>query len=242
MAKIMTRDNRALRRTAREIKRYRLWMKILPVAASTLGLIVILTYIVAALYSKYGSFTVMVSRFDNVKYALTLSETPDFTTSSARLNTKASQDITNISITDLPQDLNEINGEHNGKNYVAYTYYMKNAGQDAVDAEYMLYIANMTQDIEKAVRIRLYVNGEYSDFARTRTDGGGPEPGTTEFLTEKVITRRQISAYRPDDLVKFTVVIWLEGDDPDCVDSIIGGQFKIDMAINILNIDDEGNQ
>ena len=30
---------------------------------------------------------------------------------------------------------------------------------------------------------------------------------------------------------KFTVVIWLEGDDPDCVDSILGGEIKMHMEI-----------
>lgn len=239
MAILKKQENRTLRRTAREIKRYRTWMKILPISVSILTLILIMTYIVAALYSKYGSYTVMVSKYDHVKFALTLSETPDFTTPTARLNAKANQDITNISVNDLPLDLDNINGEHSGKNYVAYTYYMKNAGTGAVDVEYMIYIANMTQEIEKAVRVRLYVNGEYTDYARTRTDGRGPEPNTTEFLTETIIVRKQINSYKPNEIVKFTVVIWLEGDDPDCVDSIIGGQFKIDMAVSVIGVNED---
>ncbi len=236
MAVIRKNDNWTIRRTATEIKKYRLWMRILPTAAAILTLILVITYVSAALYSKYGSFTVTVNKFDNVKYALTLCETPDFKNASSRLNSKASKNITNISTRDLPKDLDNINGEHNGKNYVAYTYYMKNAGSNVIDLEYMVYIANMTQNIEKAVRIRLYVNGEYTDYARTRSDGQGPEPGTTEFLTETIVVRKQISRYKTGDITKFTIVIWLEGDDPDCVDSIIGGQFKVDMSINILNI------
>ncbi len=239
MAIFKRKQNRTLRRSAGEIKQYRTWMRILPTVISILTLLLIIIYIIAALYSKYGSYTVMVSKYDHVKYALTLSETPDFTTPTARLNAKASQDITNISVNDLPLDLDNINGEHSGKNYVAYTYYMKNAGSNVVDTEYMIYIANMTQEIEKAVRVRLYVNGEYIDYARTRTDGMGPEPNTTEFLTETIIVRKQIKEYQPDEIVKFTVVIWLEGDDPDCVDSIIGGQFKIDMAVSVIGLSEE---
>lgn len=230
----------ALRRTAAEVKRYRTLMHIIPISIGCAAMVLVLTYVVTVMYNKFGSFTVTVNKFDNIKYALTLSETPDFSDPISRLNSKASENITNIDGSkELPNDLDMINGEHNGRNYVAYTFYCMNAGAETVTYEYQIYIANMTLDIEKAVRVRLYVNGASEDFARTRTDGGGPEPGTTEFLTESTIVRRQISGFAPGDITKFTVVIWLEGNDPDCEDSIIGGEFKIDMNMSIINIVDD---
>jgi hypothetical protein len=30
------------------------------------------------------------------------------------------------------------------------------------------------------------------------------------------------------------VVIWIEGDDPECTDDIIGGKFKVTMDITIV--------
>lgn len=242
MTNTQVRGTQLVRRSAREIKQYRRWMKIIPIIISVLVLFIAISYVVAALYSKYGAYTVLIDKYDYVKFALTLSETPDFANPTARLNSKASQDITNISVNDLPADLDNINGEHNGENYVAYTYYLKNAGLSAIHAEYMLFIANMTQEIEKAIRVRLYVDGEYIDYARTRTDGGGPEPGTTEFLTETIIVRKQLTNFKPEEVTKFTVVIWIEGDDPDCVDSIIGGQFKIDMSISVIGAAEDGDE
>ena len=197
-----------------------------------------LVYTITAFYSKYGSFTVTVNKFDNVKYALTLSETPDFTESVGRLNCKASEEITNIDGASLPLDIDMINGEHNGDNYVAYTFYCKNAGEEAVTYEYQVYITNMTLNIEKAVRVRLYVDGEPTDYARTKTDGTGPEPGTTEFLSESIITRNQISGFEPGDVTKYTIVMWLEGNDPECIDNILGGEFKIDMSMTIVGIEE----
>ena len=41
------------------------------------------------------------------------------------------------------------------------------------------------------------------------------------------------------DYTKFTIVIWIEGNDDDTTDDIIGGQFKVDMKINIIG-DEEG--
>lgn len=232
-------ERRNLRRTAAEIKHYRMLSRILPALAGFLAMLLIVVYVVTILYNKYGSFTVMVNKRDSVEYGLTLSETREFFTSSMRLNSKASEEITNISINDLPKDLDSEQGgikHHPGDNWVAYTFFCKNAGVLTVDCEYQCYIVNMTKDIERAVRVRIYRDGEYVDYAWTRNDGGGAEPGTTEFLTDTVIARKTISDFKPGDVTRFTVVIWLEGDDPECVDDIIGGQFKIDMSISIVNV------
>ena len=230
--------NIGLRRTAAEVKKYRTLMRIIPIATGCAVLVLAIAYTITALYSKYGSFTVTVNKFDNVKYALTLSETPDFTETVGRLNCKASEEITNIDGASLPLDIDMINGEHNGDNYVAYTFYCKNAGEEAVTYEYQVYITNMTLDIEKAVRVRLYVDGKPTDYARTKTDGTGPEPGTTEFLSESIIARDQISKFKPGDVTKYTIVMWLEGNDPECIDNILGGEFKIDMSMTIVGIEE----
>ena len=234
----LSKGNIGLRRTAAEVKRYRILMRIIPIALGCATVAMALLYAVTVMYSKYGSFTVTVNKFDNVKYALTLSETPDCLNPIGRLNCKASEEITNIDGASLPLDLDQINGEHNGENYVAYTFYCKNAGEATVTYEYQVFIANMTLDIEKAVRVRLYVNGESTDYARTRSDGTGPEPGTTEFVSESVVARSQISDFAPGDVTKYTVVIWLEGNDPECLDNILGGEFKIDMSMSIIGVEE----
>lgn len=229
----LSKGNSVLRRTAAEIKRYRVLIRVLPIAMSIAVVTLALVYTITTMYTKFGSFTVTVNKYDNVAHALTLSETPDFKDMTSRLNAASSQEITNISVTTLPLDLDKINGSHNGDNYMAYTFYCRNAGTEAVTYEYELFIANMTLEIEDAVRIRLYVNGDYEDYAKTRNDGQGAEPGTTEFLTEETILRKELHL-TPGEYTKFTIVVWLEGDDPECVDTILGGVFKIDMNMSVL--------
>ena len=34
---------------------------------------------------------------------------------------------------------------------------------------------------------------------------------------------------KPGDIDRYTVVIYLEGEDPECVDAIIGGEIKLNM-------------
>lgn len=229
----LSKGNSVLRRTAAEVKRYRVLIRVLPIAMSIAVVTLALVYTITTMYTKFGSFTVTVNKYDNVAHALTLSETPDFKDMTSRLNAASSQEITNISVATLPLDLDKINGSHNGDNYMAYTFYCRNAGTEAVTYEYELFIANMTLEIEDAVRIRLYVNGDYEDYAKTRNDGQGAEPGTTEFLTEETILRKELHL-TPGEYTKFTIVVWLEGDDPECVDTILGGVFKIDMNMSVL--------
>ncbi|MBO4734553.1 MAG: hypothetical protein J5662_08755 [Clostridia bacterium] len=230
----------SIQRTATEVKNYRRWMRLIPIGIGAAVMILVIGYVVSVLYMKFGAFTVKVNKFDHNDYALTLSESPAFSAQTSRLNAEIAETVTNISGSSIPDWVDNIDGEHNGDNYVAYTFYCNNAGDKTVTYAYDMYIANMTYEIEKAVRIRLYVDGEYVDYAYPRTDGvKGPEPGTTEFQSGTTIVRNTVPHFKPGDKTKFTVVIWLEGDDPDCVDKILGGEFKIDMSISVLTSEDK---
>ncbi len=225
-----------IRRDAGEVKRYRTWMRVLPTLIGVLTLILIIAYVISVLYMKYGAFTVAVSKLDNLDYKLTLSDSQSFETKTSRLNAEISKIVTNIDGATLPDYLDNIDGEHNGENYVAYTFYCKNLGSETVNYTHELYIANMTKGIEEAARILFYVNGEPTLYAYPRTDGtDGPEPGTEPFMSTTTITKNEVRNFKPNDVTKYTVVIYLEGNDPQCVDKILGGEFKVDMAINVLN-------
>ena len=41
----------------------------------------------------------------------------------------------------------------------------------------------------------------------------------------------EVTNFQPADIDRFTIVVWLEGDDPDCVNAIIGGEIKMHMNI-----------
>ena len=232
-----------VRRTADEVKRYRLWMRLLPIGMAIAILVLIVGYVISVLYMKFGAFTVAVNKFDDLHYGLTLSESPSFEYKTSRLNAEIDEIVTNIDGATLPDYLDNIDGEHNGDNYVAYTFYCRNEGEHTVTYSYEMYIANMTQQIERACRIRLYVDGEMVDYAFPRTDGGeGPEPGTVAFQSATTVVKKNIEHFHPGDVTKYTVVIWLEGNDPECVDSVIGGVFKVDMAMEIVHDEDEEDQ
>ena len=231
-----------LRRTAGEIKRYRSYRKLIPIGIVLLLLLLILEYVISALYSKFGAFTVMVNKLDNIEYALSLSENRDFTYKTSRLSADIDIQVTNIDGSEIPDWVDNVDGKHNGRNYIAYTFYCMNAGTTTVAYTYELYLTNMEQNMEKAIRVRLYVDGVATDYAYPRTDGiEGPEPGTTAFLTGSTVVKQEIGNFRPGDITKYTVVVWLEGNDPECTDQIVGGTIKIDMSMNIVGSDEKTN-
>lgn len=57
------------------------------------------------------------------------------------------------------------------------------------------------------------------------------------FVSDDVVTEGLHEGVQPDEWHKYTVVIWLEGDDPDCTDELIGGHLGLDFYISV--IDDE---
>ena len=248
-----TSEKRVLRRTAKEIKNYRILIKILPAIAALLAIIVVVVYIVTVLYNKFGSFTVMVNKYDNAEYGLTLSESRDFNTLTSRLNSKASEEITNISGSQLPQNLDtEVGGikHHEGDDFVAYTFFLTNKSTKTYDVDYKMIIVNMTKEIEEAVRVRVYINQgadehSYTDYARPRLDasvsGREKEPVFCDeiFYDDREVLEGKFKEYTPELVTRITVVIWLEGDDPECVDKIIGGQFKVDMSFSVSNVYEE---
>lgn len=235
-------DNRArlniLQRSVKEIGEYRIRRRMLLTALSALVALTGLIFMGAALHTGMGRLSVGLNKNDMTKYGLALSETRDMKFATSRLNAEISERITNISVEDLPKNLSMIDGEHNGENYVAYTFYLEHRGSEALTYEYEVALKGVTQSLDEAMRVRLYIEDEYVDYAKTRNDGTGPEPGTTEFYSQGIVTRGTVENFAPKDKTKYTIVIWLEGDDPECVDDKIDGIATVEMNFRVLDPDD----
>ena len=222
----------ALRRSAKEVMSFRVVRKILLIAISIGVSALLVSYGFMALYDRTGRFSVAVENM-NATFAISLCEDSDFNTRSSRLVNDQQVKITNICGLGLPANVDEINGEHNGDNYLAYTFYCKNVGTADTTLYYELTFNNVTNHIDECIRVRVYVNGEYTDYAKTRSDGQGLEPHLCDkaFAGKYMICYGYVNNLQVDEYAKFTVVIWVEGDDADCNDSVANGKIKFDMTI-----------
>lgn len=224
-----------LRRTAKEIRNYKVRQKILLTALALLIGFTAVIYGVSALYKKTGSFTVSISKYEMTRYGLSLSESRDLTHQTSHLNARIVEEMTNIAGETIPQNVNMIDGEHNGDNYIAYTFYLQNAGMVEASCDYQVVMSNVTNGLDEAIRLMLFVDDESQVYAKTASDGSGAEPNTEEFYSSTVMARGRIDDLAPEDVVKYTVVIWIEGNDPDCRNWLIGGQLRVEMQINIVH-------
>ena len=198
-----------------------------------LGLLlaVAVLFIAAFAQEKMGNFTINLNRLELYRKGISIADNGDFDGATARLVANTVQDATNISIDDIPADVDSIDGGHNGKNYMAYTYYVRNAGKEDLG-----YIASITLDscakgAEKAVRIAVYQNGERIVYAAP-ADDGGTEDGCENFLSDKLVCQYENKDFLVGNVDRYTIVLWMEGDDPDCVDAIIGGSVQFSMSID----------
>ena len=49
------------------------------------------------------------------------------------------------------------------------------------------------------------------------------------FESDNVVTSGVVDDVQPGEVHKYTVVLWLEGDDPDCTDELIGGHLGMEL-------------
>lgn len=54
------------------------------------------------------------------------------------------------------------------------------------------------------------------------------------FLSDEVIQAGRFETIVPGEVHKFTVVIWLEGDDPDCTNDRIGGHLGLEFEMDMV--------
>lgn len=138
----------------------------------------------------------------------------------------------NISIKWLPENIDELGeGSHNGDNYLAYTFYLENQGSDVIGYWYEMFIDDVIRNVDKAIRVMVFRNGERTVYARANEKTGEPEEGTKKFYTDTEVLLEHREDFKPGDIDKFTIVIYLEGDDADCVDALIGGEMQMHLEI-----------
>lgn len=195
-------------------------------------LLVVILFIAAFAQEKKGNFTINLDRLELYRRGISIADNGDFDGATARLTAATVKDATNISIEDLPKNLDSAkDGNHNGKNYMAYTYYVRNAGKEDLS-----YIARITLDscskgAEKAVRIAVWRNGKRVIYAAPAKNGG-TEQNCKNFKSDDVVCEYEEKNFLVGNVDKYTIVIWMEGDDPECVDSIIGGSVELSMHID----------
>lgn len=257
--------------------------KIIRVCLVLIGIL----FVIAIFYHHLGNFVVTIDPALQKK-GVYLSTTEKFDDLRVKLFGSALKECNNINIADIPLDIDQYEGTHNGKNYVAYTFYVRNEGKETISYEYDLSVGDSSKGVEEAAWIMLFKNGKQQIYAKERGDKtperqyayikypimeqadeavnhyaalSGEDRGyltnadierlgildidglyelrANPFLSDSLITRGIVTDMEPKEYDRYTVVIWLEGEDPDCVDAIKGGFIELRMRFSIIDVEEE---
>lgn len=232
--------NEAITQSAKKARRKRnlqLWLKI---ALVVIILILIVFYFIANIIYNSGNFTITLDRNLYLEKNIILYDDTDYKVFRSELFAPSVEDFDNIKESWLPDNLEEGSGSKNGESYIAYSFYAENIGDKTSDYWSELQIKDVIKNVDEAVRIRLYKNGEYVNYAKLAKNGQ-PEPGTVAFEEDRLVIREHVENFAPGQINKYTIVMWIEGTDPECTDNLLGGEIKIAMEFNSEFIDNPKN-
>lgn len=194
-------------------------------------------FIIAIGQEKTGNFTVNLNRLEMFDKGISISADANFTEPTARLLAESLDEVYDTTLDWLPENLDDVDGSHNGQDYMAFTYYVRNAGKETVGYDATVTLNSQSKGAEKAVRVAIWENGDRIIYAAPAADGG-EEEGCVSFSGDKVVCSYRCENFEVGFVNKYTVVIWMEGEDPECVDSIVGGGVEFEMDINAISEDE----
>lgn len=217
---------------ANKVYRHKLFTRVVKIVF--LLLLILLSVIYLFLYIVYegGRFTVSLDKNLSNRKNIYLSETGTNDTKTRELSADTIDYMDNISIKWLPENLDtEAVGAHNGDNYIAYTFYVVNAGKEVVNYWYEINIDDSIKNVDEAIRIMIYKNGKPTVYAKKNKVTKKAEPGTKMFVSKTTAVLEQRKKLKPGSKDRFTIVVWVEGDDPECLNDLLGGEIKMHMDI-----------
>ncbi len=211
------------------------WMRYFKIFACGTLLVLSTFYAAATLFYNEGGFSVALrdnkGRLDK-SGQLSLSETEGFENPTVQLKANSAGELTCVSGADLPDNIDDPESNGIKDNFIIYTFYAKNSGNAACNVRATMNIEDVVRNVDDAVRIRLYKDGVHTTYAKLAADGT-PEYGTSPFWDEETVFTDVTEDFAAGDIIKYTVVIWLEGDDPECLDNIRGGNLKMSLTLSV---------
>lgn len=225
-------EKRRVRRKAKRLAEANTRMKMLRKLLVIMLVFLLVIYFVLKIVYETGRFTIVLDSASDMKGALIMYANKDEKISRRTLQADVLDFMTNISGDWIPENINdEADGGHNGDNYIAYTFYVENVSDETIHYWYRIYIDDVIKNVDEAMRVAIYLNGNKTVYAKKNRSTGKPEKNTVAFKDEENVMLEQRKNFKPGDVDKFTIVIWIEGDDPQCIDDLIGGEMKMHMTI-----------
>ena len=236
--KITDKQNLQVKLLSEKMKERDKKIRIVKIAILIMALFLIIIYFILRVFLETGDFTISLDQEFAKSEGIIMYENSSNKVDRRILKAQKVEFMDNISVKWLPQDIDKTGeGAHNGDNYLAYTFYLENKGAETVNYWYEVKIDEVIKNVDEAVRIAIYRNGERTIYAKPNSRTGEAEDGTTKFYSASSVCVEPRRDFKSGDIDRFTIVIFIEGDDPECQDNLIGGEMKMHMDITQERID-----
>lgn len=216
---------------AKKLYKRKLIKRIIKIFLLILLILVSIVYLFLYVVYESGRFTITLDKNLSNRKNIYIAENIDFKSKNRELAADTIDYMDNISVKWLPENIDmESDGSHNGDNYVAYTFYVLNSGKETVNYWYEIDVDDTVKNLDEAIRVMVIHNGNKKIYAK-KSKTGEAEFGTSKFASDEIAVLEQRKGFKPNTSDKFTVVFWLEGDDPECNNELLGGEIRMHMDI-----------
>lgn len=224
-------------KTTDKLKKEKKLKKKFKLVVILLLLLLLILYFVMGIVYNNGNFSITLDKNLYLDNGIIIYDDFQYKVYRTELLAKAPETFNSIKEIWLPEEIKDYEGgSHNGDSYLVYTFYIENTGDEVAGYTREVIIDDVIKNVDAAIRVRIYKNGEYLTYAKLSSEGE-VEPNTIPFIDNKIIMSEDVTNFKPNDIDKYTIVLWIEGEDPDCTDNILGGEFKVRM--NFKPIDAE---
>lgn len=227
------------------------WMRASTIAIAT-SLILLLVFAAFTIYgNQVGSFVINVDDHSNIR--LSLSSHEDLSHQTERLAYDSVMELNDTTYEWLPNDISRQGignvSDMEGCRYLGYTFYLINNSDRAVDYDMELNLIDVVGDPLGMMRA-MVIEEDKDTFDPSNRIFALPEstPERQQELEDDLATMKpyqtedfpigenklfsiNIKDFEVGGSRKYTVVIWLEGCDPDCVNENSGARAKMQLDI-----------
>ncbi len=208
-------------------------------------IMILLTY-----YGSYsGNFIAVVDSSERIS-SIVLSTSKDFEEAAPRLFADSISDSNPLVFDDMKVQeavLSEGNYFDPDFKYFAYSFYIKNNGNQIRNVEARYIISEVNRGADEAIRVVIVRNDDvnnlsvdnlrmYKKMDKVPVNYNPNYPNTIDFEDDKsgLVFSEVLEEFKPGDITKYTVIIYVEGSDPDCTNEIQGGLIKMTFRFKIV--------
>lgn len=205
-------------------------------------LLFVIVFIILNFVFNVNKFSVSLTDTLEKRYGIIIYDDEVEMSHQRKLYADGVSNMGDMSVKWLPDDIHtgSDGGSHNGDNYIAYTFFIENTGHETINYFYEIIVDDVIKEVDEAVRIVVFHNDEEKKvWAKLNKETGKPEEDTIPFYDydKNIAVFGSRENFKVEDKDKFTVVIFLEGDDPECLNNLIGGEIMMHMEIREEYID-----